>query len=300
MSQTVTPPPSNLDTAALKPAGGAVAIAPNPAGLSEFLQETGALTRRLFIQLQRRPTTLIAGLIQPVMWLILFGALFQNVPPGLFGDSENYGQFLGAGVMVFTAFGGALNAGLPVMFDREFGFLNRLLVAPLVSRFSIVLASALFIATLSLLQTIAIIAMSAFLGAGMPEPAGLALVIGIVLTLVLGVTALSLGLAFALPGHIELIAVIFVTNLPLLFASTALAPLSFMPQWLQVVASLNPLSYAIEPIRYVYLHSDWALSSVVMQTPFGSVSLGLALVVLVGFDAIALLGARVLLRRNFA
>ncbi|MBE9103043.1 ABC transporter permease [Vacuolonema iberomarrocanum] len=300
MSQTVTPPPSNLDNAPLKPAGGAAAIAPQQSGLSEFVQETSALTKRLFIQLQRRPSTLIAGLIQPIMWLILFGALFQNVPPGLFGDSQNYGQFLGAGIMVFTAFGGALNAGLPVMFDREFGFLNRLLVAPLASRFSIVLASAIFIATLSLLQTAAIIIMCAVLGAGIPGIAGLLLVTGIVLTLVLGVTALSLALAFALPGHIELIAVIFVTNLPLLFASTALAPLSFMPRWLQVVASLNPLSYAIEPIRYVYLHSDWALSSLVMQTPFADISMGAALLVLIGFDAIALLGIRSLLSRNFA
>jgi ABC-2 type transport system permease protein len=268
--------------------------------LSDFVQETLALTRRLFIQLQRRPSTLIAGMIQPVMWLVLFGALFQNVPQGLFGGSQNYGQFLAAGIIVFTAFGGALNAGLPVMFDREFGFLNRLLVAPLASRFSIVLASAIFIATLSLVQTAAILGMSALLGAGLPDPAGLGLVILIVLTLTLGVTALSLGLAFALPGHIELIAVIFVTNLPLLFASTALAPLSFMPKWLQVVASLNPLSYAIEPIRYIYTHSSWDWSSPVMQAPFGTISMGLALLVLVGFSGVALLSVRPLLQRSFA
>lgn len=297
MSQTITPPPSNAPDAMLRPLGER-AIASQSA-FADFLQETGALVRRLFIQLQRRPTTLIAGLIQPVMWLVLFGALFQNVPQGLFGESANYGQFLGAGVMVFTAFGGALNAGLPVMFDREFGFLNRLLVAPLASRFSIVLASAIFIAVLSLLQTAVIVAASAVLGAGLPGAAGLALVVGIVLLLVLGVTALSLGLAFALPGHIELIAVIFVTNLPLLFASTALAPLSFMPRWLQIVASLNPLSYAIEPIRYLYTHSDWSLGSVVMQTPFASITMGMALLVLLGFDAIALLGIRSILRRNF-
>lgn len=268
--------------------------------LSEFLQETLALTRRLFIQLQRRPSTLIAGIIQPLMWLVLFGALFQNVPQGLFGESRNYGQFLGAGVIVFTAFGGALNAGLPVMFDREFGFLNRLLVAPLASRFSIVLASAIFITTLSLIQTAAIVATSAFLGAGLPDPLGIGLVVAIVLLLVLGVTALSLTLAFSLPGHIELIAVIFVTNLPLLFASTALVPLSFMPRWLQVVASLNPLSYAIEPIRYLYLHSDWSLASVVMQAPWGSVTLGAALLVLIGFDAIALLAIQPLLKRSLS
>ncbi len=93
--------------------------------VGELVQETLALTKRLFIQLQRRPSTLIAGMIQPLMWLILFGALFQNVPEGLFGGSENYAQFLGAGVIVFTGFSGALNAGLPfenIIIDPGIGF----------------------------------------------------------------------------------------------------------------------------------------------------------------------------------
>lgn len=266
----------------------------------ELIQETLALTKRLFIQLQRRPATLIAGIIQPLMWLILFGALFQNAPQGMFGDRISYGQFLGAGVIVFTAFAGALNAGLPVMFDREFGFLNRLLVAPLASRFSIVLASAIFIVTLSLIQTAAIVAVGAFLGAGLPGIVGLGAIALIVLLLVLGVTGVSLGLTFALPGHIELLAVIFITNLPLLFASTALVPLSFMPKWLQYVASLNPLSYAIEPIRYLYLHNSWGLNNIVMSAPWGDVTFGAAVLVLIGFDAIALIGISPLLRRTLS
>ncbi|MEB3273891.1 MAG: ABC transporter permease [Prochlorothrix sp.] len=289
MSTTLSTPPQSASVAANTAPG---LLSP------EFWQETLALNRRLFIQLQRRPSTLVAGVIQPLMWLVLFGALFQNAPQGLFGTDVTYGQFLGAGVIVFTAFSGALNAGLPVMFDREFGFLNRLLVAPLASRFSIVLASALYIMTLSLIQTLAIIATSAVLGAGLPNLAGLLLVTLMVMVLVLGVTALSLGLAFSLPGHIELIAVIFVTNLPLLFASTALAPLSFMPPWLQWVASLNPLSYAIEPVRYLYLHSDWSWSSVVMTAPFGDVTLGGAVAVLLGFSAVSLVVIQPALRRS--
>ncbi|HTL90540.1 MAG TPA: ABC transporter permease, partial [Leptolyngbya sp.] len=181
-----------------------------------------------------------------------------------------------------------------------FGFLNRLLVAPLSSRFSIVMASAIFITTLSLIQTTAIVIMSALLGAGLPSPVGLALVALIVLLLVVAVTALSLGLAFALPGHIELLAVTFVTNLPLLFASTALVPLSFMPKWLQVVATLNPLSYAIEPIRYLYLHPDWSFSSVILQAPFGDVTLGADLLILVGLCAIALVSVQPLMKRRLA
>ncbi|BCX12998.1 MAG: transport permease protein [Thermosynechococcus sp.] len=266
----------------------------------EFVQETLALTRRLFIQLQRRPSTLVAGVVQPLIWLVLFGALFQNVPQGLFGESTSYGQFLCAGIIVFTAFSGALNAGLPVMFDREFGFLNRLLVAPLASRFSIVLASALFITTLSLIQVGAIASLGALLGTGLPNLAGIGVVLATVLILVFGVTALSLGLTFALPGHIELLAVIFVINLPLLFASTALVPLSFMPRWLQWIASLNPLSLAIEPIRYVYLHPDWRLSDVVMVAPWGSLSLGAALLILLTVALGMSLLIQPLLRRRLA
>ncbi|EFA73748.1 ABC transporter permease [Cylindrospermopsis raciborskii] len=268
--------------------------------IGEITQETLALTRRLFIQLQRRPSTLIAGIIQPVMWLVLFGALFQNAPQGLFGSTANYGQFLAAGVIVFTAFAGALNAGLPVMFDREFGFLNRLLVAPLASRFSIVFASAIFIISQSLLQAAVIVGAAAILGAGIPDVNGLVAIALIVFLLALGVTAISLGLAFALPGHIELIAVIFVTNLPLLFASTALAPLSFMPEWLKIVVALNPLSYAIEPIRHLYLNSNWGLNDVVMEVFWGNVSLGGSLLVLLGFAIVALLSIQPQLRKTLA
>ena len=268
--------------------------------LGDFIQETLALTKRLFIQLQRRPSTLVAGIVQPLMWLLLFGALFQNAPQGMMGQDLNYGQFLGAGIIVFTAFVGALNAGLPVMFDREFGFLNRLLVAPLASRYSIVAASAIYIVVLSFVQTAAIIAMSALMGTGFPSLLGLGIIGAIILLLVLGVTALSLGFTFALPGHIELIAVIFVINLPLLFASTALAPLSFMPDWLQIVACLNPLTYAIEPIRHLYTHPQWSFWDTVLQTPWGDVSFITAILILVAFTGFALIAIQPLLKRKLA
>ncbi|BAZ44447.1 ABC-2 type transport system permease protein [Chondrocystis sp. NIES-4102] len=286
------------------------ALAPNPAlntqnneqsnFLSNFLQETLALTHRLFIQVQRRPSSLIAGVIQPFMWLILFGALFSKAPSGLFGNDISYAKFLAPGIIVFTAFSGALNAGLPVMFDREFGFLNRLLVAPLSTRYSIVAASTIYIIALSFIQTAVIIVASAFGGAGLPGISGLGAIALIVLLIVLGVTAMSLGLAFALPGHIELIAVIFVTNLPLLFASTALAPLEFMAGWLQVVASINPLTYAIEPIRYLYANADWTFNSIVLHTPWIDLNFLSVILVLLVFDALVLLAIQPLLRRRFA
>jgi ABC-2 type transport system permease protein len=266
---------------------------------AELVQETLALTRRLFLQLARRPSTLVAGVLQPLIWLVLFGALFANAPEGLLPDGMSYGRFLGAGVIVFTAFSAALNAGLPVMFDREFGFLNRLLVAPLRSRSSIVLASVLYITVLSLVQSLAIMATAWGLGYGWPGGVGLLLVLVTLLLLVFAVTGLSLGLAFALPGHIELIAVIFVANLPLLFASTALAPISFMPNWLGWLAALNPLTFAIEPIRAAYA-GQFSLSAVVLQAPYGDLSAAACLAVLAALAVGLFLLIRPLLDRKLA
>ena len=274
-----------------------VAPAVDRSALADLSQETLALTRRLFLQLARRPSTLVAGVLQPLIWLVLFGALFAKAPAGLLPDGLSYGRFLGAGVIVFTAFSAALNAGLPVMFDREFGFLNRLLVAPLRSRSSIVLASVLYITALSLVQSLAIMVTAWALGYGWPGGAGLLLVLAVLLLLVFAVTGLSLGLAFALPGHIELIAVIFVANLPLLFASTALAPISFMPTWLGWLAALNPLTFAIEPIRAAYA-GEFSLGAVVLHAPYGDLTASTCLVVLAVLAAGLFLLIRPLLDRK--
>jgi ABC-2 type transport system permease protein len=267
---------------------------------SDFLQEVSALTTRLFIQLRRRPTTLIAGVLQPLMWLLLFGALFSGLPKGLVGDGQTYVQFLAAGIIVFTAFSSALNSGLPMLFDREFGFLNRILVAPLVSRFSIIVASAIFIIALSMVQTLAIVSVSGLMGAGLPSLSGLAVMSLILMLLIVDFTLLSLGLAFAMPGHQEMLAFIFLVNLPLMFSSTALAPLSFMPTWLQWIASLNPLSWAIEPIRYVYSHSTWAWDSVVFTAPWGNMTIANALIALLSFGVFVGIFIRGTLRRGVA
>jgi ABC-2 type transport system permease protein len=72
-----------------------------------------------------------------------------------------------------------------------------------------------------------------------------------------------------------------------------------MAQWLQIVASLNPLTYAIEPIRYLYLQTHWGLDSVVLQSPWAAMSFGQVLGVLLLFDALVLLLIQPLLRRRF-
>ncbi len=291
---TATPPSTPTPTIAPRPQSHS-----EPSPLAEVTQETLALSRRLFVQLLRRPSTLVAGVLQPLIWLVLFGALFAKAPPGLLPGGGSYGRFLGAGVIVFTAFSAALNAGLPLMFDREFGFLNRLLVAPLRARSSIVLASVIYITALSLVQSLAIMGAAALLGYGWPGASGLLVVLITLLLLVFAFTALSLGLAFALPGHIELIAVIFVANLPLLFASTALAPISFMPGWLGWLAALNPLTFAIEPIRAAYA-GPFQWSTVVLVAPYGSLNAVTCLLILTVLAFGLFLAIRPLLNRKLS
>tara|TARA_B100000945_G_scaffold115284_1_gene91546 strand:+ start:1510 stop:2334 length:825 start_codon:yes stop_codon:yes gene_type:complete len=260
-------------------------------------QETFALTKRLFIQLKRRPSTLFAGILQPIIWLFLFGALFSNAPKDFLPGVDSYGNFLGAGLIVFTAFSGALNSGLPLMFDREFGFLNRLLVAPLASRLSIVLSSFIYITILSFVQSVVIMFASFLLGYGFPDFLGLGIVFSTLILLVLFVTSISLCLAFILPGHIELIALIFVINLPLLFSSTALAPTSFMPSWLGWVASFNPLTLAIEPIRIAY-SSQINLDLIALHAPYGDLTCKSCISILFILTLLSLIIIRPLLNKK--
>nr|UAD85255.1 ABC transporter [Crassiphycus crassissimus] len=220
--------------------------------IKTIYQEIFCLIKRYCIQIKRRPSSLFSGILQPLLWLILFGALFQNAPVNLLTQNKTYYQFLSPGIIVFSSFTGAINSGLPLMFDREFGFLNRLLVAPLKSRDSLLISAIIFIAIITTLQTSFIIVSSLLIEYNKLHIQQIITIFVILLLITLSIGSISICLAFILPGHIEFLAVILIVNLPTLFSSTALAPLSFMPYWLQIIASINPLTYAIESIRSLY------------------------------------------------
>lgn len=209
--------------------------------------------RRLLIQTARRPSHLISGLIQPLLWLILFGSLFRNVPLNLFHIDYEYNQFLSCGILAFTCFTGSLNAGLPLIFDREFGFLNRLLVSPLRAKNAIVITSIAFIVFITIFQNsiILIFSLKSILSQLNLEKLQLIMLITTLLTVI--ISSISLTLAFILPGHIEFLACTLVLNLPTLFTSTALAPIYLMPYWLQVFSKFNILTYVIESLRFIIL-----------------------------------------------
>lgn len=228
--------------------------------------EIYALIKRLYIQTTRRMSTLIAGIIQPLLWLILFGALFHNAPVGLFTSGIGYNDFLSPGIIIFTTFTGSINAGLPLMFDREFGFLNRILISPLISRDSLLISSSCFITTITMLQTLVIILCSLTIFKNTLNIYEITIILFITFLIALSTASISICLAFILPGHIEFLALILIINLPTLFSSTALAPLSFMPYWLQVIASINPLTYAIESVRHLFIEQSLSNNEIIIQT----------------------------------
>lgn len=267
--------------------------------LKLFYYEINILLKRLLIQIKRRPSTFISGLIQPLLWLILFGALFQNAPVGLFTSNTTYDIFLSPGIIIFTAFTGSINAGLPLIFDREFGFLNRLLMSPLISRDSLLISSVIFSIGITIIQTCIIILFSILLLQQIPYNYNIIIVLLITLLITFSISSISICLACILPGHIEFLAFILIINLPMLFSSTALAPLSFMPYWLQIMASLNPLTYAIESIRYIIMNKTWNQESIIIETVWSHIKLHESIFILILIDIISFIIIKKLISYKF-
>jgi ABC-2 type transport system permease protein len=200
---------------------------------------------------------IVVALAQPTLWLILFGHLFAETE--LLAET-NYISFMTAGVVIMTVFNAALNGGAQILFDRETGFLHRLLATPihpgaiLWSRFAYVLGLTSF-------QALIILFVASLMGvsltSGIP---GLLLILITGILLGVGITAISMGLAFTFRHHGQWFSVIGFVSLPLLFASNALAPLDVMPSWLQTIARLKPMTYAITSVRHLILNGiDWRL-----------------------------------------
>ncbi len=236
-------------------AAQAPVLAIEPGTLPAFLQETRALTRRWYLQTRREHTMITFGLIQPLLWLLLFGNMFAGVArwnPGAFG-TDHYLAFQTAGVLALTVLGNAMMGGIPLLFDRETGMLSKILVTPSF-RSSLIVSRFIFTSVFSLAQGALMLLVAYFMGVtvagGLP---GLLIIAWIAFLLSVGFTVLSMMLAFIFPGHAAFFAVTAFISQPMLFLSTALMPQNVMPGWMGFAVWLNPLTHAIEAIRNAML-----------------------------------------------
>lgn len=209
-----------------------------------------ALTNRDLVKWYKNPIQLVISLVQPVVWLGLFGKainLSLDVPGGYF-------SYLSAGMLAFIILFTAAFAGMSVVWDRRFGFMNKALSTP-VGRGAIVVSKVLQSVVRSLIQAAVVLGIAVAFGMDTAN-FGIMTVAGsfaILFFMSFGLSSLFVMLALRSADWQTQMAIINLLNLPLLFASNALLPVESMPGWLQTVVRLNPVSYAVDGVRQMLL-----------------------------------------------
>jgi ABC-2 type transport system permease protein len=225
---------------------------------AEGLAQTCYMTQRQFMGFARQPAYLVVTLIQPVIWLYLFGALFRKVVdlPG-FG-SGSYLDFLVPGVIVMSAVSSNMWAGMGTLEEIERGTLNRFLITP-VRRSAILNANVVMQAITTALQSVVIVLLGWAGGAHYPGGA-VGLVVLVLASAVLGTVfgAFSNAIGMLVRQRESIIGINTFLLLPLTFLSSAFMAPALMPHWMQVVARFNPVNWALEASRSAMAgQADW-------------------------------------------
>ncbi len=212
--------------------------------MTSIRQSWALLTGRYLRQLYRQPAVIGITLTQPVIWLLLFGALFKKVAeiPG-FG-AGNYVSYLTPGVVIMTALFSSSWSGMSYIEDMDTGVMDRFLTAP-VRRSALITASLAYQAVTTVVQSAVIIAIGWGIGAAFPGGAGgIAALIVISVLIALAMAGLSNGLALLARQRETLIAASTTLVLPLTFLSGAFLSLQVVPGWIAGIARFNPVNWA--------------------------------------------------------
>jgi len=214
---------------------------------STVASDTWWLTGRKLRALSRQPAVLAMGVIQPVIWLFLFGEMFRKVIdiPG-FGYQGSYLAYLIPGIVAMNAMSANMWAGMAMIEEIDRGTLNRFLVTP-ASRLAIMNASVAEQAVSTTVQTLIIVALGYAGGARYPGGA-LGIVVLVLASILVGVFwgALSNMTGMLLRAREAVIGVYTFFMLPLMFLSSAFIQPGFLPGWMQAIASRNPLNWEVQ------------------------------------------------------
>jgi ABC-2 type transport system permease protein len=224
------------------------------------LRQTWQVTLRGVRVFVRNPAYLGMTLIQPVIWLLLFGALFKAVTqiPGFHGGS--YIDFLTPGIVVMLAVSSAGWTGMGFIEDIDAGVMDRLLVSP-VWRGALNTGTVAYAVLMIVVQTVVIVLLALALGADYAGGVGGVLLLILVAAL-LGAAFASLSNGIAVLGRQRetLIGAVTMVLLPLTFLSTALMQQSLVPGWIRTVSAFNPVNWAAEAGRSAAMERvDWGL-----------------------------------------
>lgn len=199
-------------------------------------------------RVRREPSVLLARVAQPLLWLLVFGAAVSRVP-SLGSEGVPYQAFLVPGVLAQSVLFVAIFSGLSIIWERDAGITQRLLVAP-VFRSAIITGKAVSAAMRAMVQSSVVLFI--VFAIGIPLQWSLLRILGSLFAVGLCATllsAVSMVIASAVRSREQFMGIGQLVTLPLLFASNALYAVEVMPTWLQTVAHANPLTYAVEILR---------------------------------------------------
>jgi ABC-2 type transport system permease protein len=225
----------------------AIRVSVPPHGLRQDLRAVGIVWRRELIRFRSDRLRAITSLVQPVLFLFVLGTGLSSLarrgmPPGV-----DFQTFIYPGVLAMSVLFTAIFSAASIVWDREFGFLREMLVAP-VSRAAIVIGKCLGGATVATLQGIVILILAGL--ANVPyNPVLFLTLIGELLLLSFTLTAFGVMMAARIKQLQAFMALTQMLMMPLFFLSGALYPLNGLPAWLTVLTRVDPLTYIVDPMR---------------------------------------------------
>jgi ABC-2 type transport system permease protein len=235
-------------------------------GLRQDLRAISIVWRRELLRFKSDRLRAISSLIQPVLFLFVLGTGLSSLashgmPPGV-----NFRTFIYPGILAMSVLFTAIFSAASIVWDREFGFLREMLVAP-VSRSAIVIGKCLGGATVATLQGIVILILAGL--AGVPyDPILFLTVIGELLLLSFTLTAFGVMMAARITQIQAFMALTQMLVMPLFFLSGALYPLNHLPAWLTVLTRLDPLTYIVDPMRHaVFSHLNVSPAAIAAISP---------------------------------
>jgi ABC-2 type transport system permease protein len=227
--------------------------------VTTFVPQTGYLTGRMIRALGRQPAYVLIMLIQPMIWLLLFGQLFNRVVelPGF--ATGSYIDFLTPGVVIMTVLFTSGWAGMAFIDDMERGVMDRMLSSP-VSRGAMMAASMAHQAVTIIVQGVIVVVVALLIGATLPGGVlGVLVMLLAAVLLAAGFASLSNGMALLVRTGESLIGFSTMLTLPLSFLSSAMIARDAAPEWIQTVSAYNPVDWAVVASREALsADPDWS------------------------------------------
>jgi ABC-2 type transport system permease protein len=234
--------------------GGPPVSSTGVARMSHDVRAVRVVWQREMIRFFNDRLRIVTSLIQPVLFLFVLGTGLSTITAGAV-HNVNFRTFMYPGALSMAVLFTAMFSAASIVWDREFGFLREMLVAP-ISRWAIVVGKCLGGATTASLQGVLILALAGVVG--VPYSLSLVLtVFGELLLLAFTLTAFGVMTAARITQLQAFMALNQMLLMPLFFLSGALFPLANLPAWLQVLTRVDPLTYAVDPVRravFAHLH----------------------------------------------